>query len=115
MTAEQWVNNQFSKQMKNEDIYASKVGVIESHKQFALVENQKQDNSNINALDFEIKALKSIIIDMDATIKSLFNDDEVLNLCGHFSVEIQRQNKRGQYPIQIKDWFERNKDKFKNK
>jgi hypothetical protein len=71
--------------------------------------------SNISTLEFEIKALKSIIIDMDATIKSLFNDDEVLNLCGHFSVEIQRQNKRGQFPIQIKEWFERNKEKFKNK
>jgi hypothetical protein len=44
-----------------------------------------------------------------------YSDEEVLNLLTHFAVEIQRQNKRGQYPIEIKGWFERNKDKFKNK
>jgi hypothetical protein len=44
-----------------------------------------------------------------------YSEEEVLNLLTHFAVEIQRQNKRGQYPIQIKGWFERNKDKFKNK
>ena len=40
---------------------------------------------------------------------------ELLNLLTHFSVEIQRQNKKGQYPIEIKSWFERNKEKFKKK
>jgi hypothetical protein len=44
-----------------------------------------------------------------------YSEEEVLNLLTHFAVEIQRQNKRGQYPIEIKGWFERNKDKFKNK
>jgi hypothetical protein len=44
-----------------------------------------------------------------------YSEEEVLNLLTHFAVEIQRQNKCGQYPIQIKGWFERNKDKFKNK
>jgi hypothetical protein len=111
-SAVEWVNNNFEKQIINEDIYASKNGIIESHIMFA---KYQQENSNENALYFEISALKSIIQDMDATIKSLFNDDEVLNLCGHFAVEIQRQNKRGQYPIEIKGWFKRNKEKFKNK
>lgn len=110
LEAEQWVNNNFEKQIINEDIYASKNSVIQSHIIFA---KYQQEKSNENALHFEISALKSLIQDMDATIKSLFTDDEVLNLCGHFAVEIQRQNKRGQYPIQIKSWFERNKEKFK--
>lgn len=41
MTAEQWVNNQFSKQIINVDIYASKEGIIKSHEHFALLEKQK--------------------------------------------------------------------------
>ena len=44
-----------------------------------------------------------------------YSEEELLNLLTHFAVEIQRQNKKGQYPIEIKGWFERNKDKFKNK
>lgn len=44
-----------------------------------------------------------------------YSEGELLNLLTHFAVEIQRQNKKGQYPIEIKGWFERNKDKFKNK
>jgi hypothetical protein len=44
-----------------------------------------------------------------------YSDEEALNLLTHFAVEIQRQNKKGQYPIEIKSWFERNKEKFKNK
>jgi hypothetical protein len=35
ITAEQWVNNQFTKQIISEDIYASKQGIIESHILFA--------------------------------------------------------------------------------
>ena len=44
-----------------------------------------------------------------------YSDEEALNLLTHFAVEIQRQNKKGQYPIEIKGWFERNKEQFKNK
>lgn len=44
-----------------------------------------------------------------------YSEKEVLNLLTHFAVEIQRQNKKGQYPIEIKGWFERNKETFKNK
>lgn len=77
--------------------------------------NWERGNADTNALDFEIKALKSIILDMDATIKSLFNDDEVFNLCTHLAVEIIRQNRNKKHPIEIKQWFERNKDKFKKK
>ena len=44
-----------------------------------------------------------------------YSEEELLNLLTHFAVEIQRQNKKGQYPIEIKSWFERNKEKFKNK
>jgi hypothetical protein len=44
-----------------------------------------------------------------------YSEEELLNLLTHFAVEIQRQNKKGQYPIEIKGWFERNKDKFKNR
>ena len=35
LEAEQWVNNNFEKQIINEDIYASKNGIIESHIIFA--------------------------------------------------------------------------------
>lgn len=35
ITAEQWVNNHFTKQIISEDIYASKQGIIESHILFA--------------------------------------------------------------------------------
>ena len=38
----------------------------------------QQENSNINALEFEIAALKSLIQDMDATIKSKYSEEEVL-------------------------------------
>jgi hypothetical protein len=44
-----------------------------------------------------------------------YSEEEALNLLTHFAVEIQRQNKRGQYPIEIKGWFERNKETFKKK
>lgn len=45
----------------------------------------------------------------------LYNEEEAENLLTHFAVEIQRQNKIGQIPIDIIGWFERNKEKFKNK
>ena len=44
-----------------------------------------------------------------------YSEEDALNLLTHFAVEIQRQNKKGQYPIEIKGWFERNKETFKNK
>ena len=36
------------------------------------------ENSNVNALDFEIKALKSLIQYMDATIKSKYSDEDMV-------------------------------------
>ena len=44
-----------------------------------------------------------------------YSEEDALNLLTHFAVEIQRQNKLGKYPIEIKGWFERNKEQFKNK
>jgi hypothetical protein len=84
--AEIWVHNRFTKQIKDEDIYASKSSIIESHILFAKWQMERS-----------------------------YSEEELLNLLTHFAVEIQRQNKKGQYPIEIKGWFERNKDKFKNK
>jgi hypothetical protein len=40
-----------------------------------------------------------------------YSEEEVLNKLTHFAVEIQRQNKQGIVPLQIKEWFERNKKK----
>jgi hypothetical protein len=37
----------------------------------------QQENSNENALEFEIKALKSLIQDMDATIKSKYSEEDL--------------------------------------
>ena len=65
MTAEQWVNNQFSKQMINEDIYASKEGIIESHRQFALLEKQQGKMYSEEEVKFIVsEALKAM--DMSA-------------------------------------------------
>ena len=38
----------------------------------------QQENSNINALEFEIAALKSIIQDMDATVKSKYSEEDMV-------------------------------------
>jgi hypothetical protein len=84
--AEIWVNNRFTKQIKDEDIYASKSSIIESHILFAKWQQERS-----------------------------YSEEEALNLLTHFAVEIQRQNKKGQYPIEIKGWFERNKETFKKK
>lgn len=40
-----------------------------------------------------------------------YSEEEVLNKLTHFAVEIQRQNKKGVFPLRIKEWFERNKNK----
>ena len=84
--AEIFVNNRFAKQIKDEDIYASKSSIIESHILFAKWQQERS-----------------------------YSEEEALNLLTHFAVEIQRQNKKGQYPIEIKGWFERNKETFKKK
>ena len=39
-SAVEWVNNNFEKQIINEDIYASKNGIIESHIMFAKSQQQ---------------------------------------------------------------------------
>lgn len=36
-----------------------------------------QENSNVDVLEFEIATLKSLITDMDATIKSKYSEEEV--------------------------------------
>ena len=88
--AERFVKNRFTKQICNDesypDIYASKEAIVESHILFAKCQQEIS-----------------------------YSEEELLNLLTHFAVEIQRQNKKGQYPIEIKGWFERNKDKFKNR
>lgn len=55
---------------------------IAEYQQFAFIEGAKwyEENTNINALEFEIAALKSLIQDMDATIKSKYSEEEVLIL-----------------------------------
>jgi hypothetical protein len=60
-------------------------------------------NSNINALEFEIKALKSLIQDMDATIKSKYSEEEVLEILKMYRNSIMEVN-----PIDIiylDKWF----------
>jgi hypothetical protein len=65
----------------------------------------QQENSNINALEFEIAALKSLIQDMDATIKSKYSEEEVLELLQDFANDLSDN------VINIKFWF----NKFKKK
>ena len=46
-------------------------------KHFTAGYKSAQENSNINALEFEIAALKSLIQDMDATIKSKYSEEDM--------------------------------------
>jgi hypothetical protein len=74
-------------------------------------------NSNINALEFEIKALKSLIQDMDATIKSKYSEEEVLELLKEVrkgSMITSSINNRTYWEFDIKSekkWFEQLKKK----
>lgn len=76
--------------------------IHEQYQYDAFIEGAKwqKENSNINALEFEIKALKSLIQDMDATIKSKYSEEEVLEMLNPFGSE--------KY---IKQWFEQFKKK----
>jgi hypothetical protein len=115
------------------DIYASKEAIVESHilffkwqqetyNQFILAmddlkssrdgylkakleyELKQQENSNENALDFEIKALKSLIQDMDATIKSKYSEEEVDNIIDSFIENLEIYNPT--FKVPRKKWFE---------
>ncbi len=55
-TAEQWINQQFAKQIINEDIYASKSGIIEACQIYAKLHCEAQ----LKAI-LEISDEKSII------------------------------------------------------
>jgi hypothetical protein len=72
--------------------------------------DMKQENSNVNALDFEIKALKSLIQDMDATIKSKYSEEEVIELL--YKRDLYMLNRDESLELELtEEWFE----KFKNK
>jgi len=81
-SAVEWVNNNFEKQIINEDIYASKNGIIESHIIFA--KSQQQGFS-------EEEVFKMIIDDKDAytpliwAIK-LSSKDNIRYLCYNTSL-----------------------------
>ena len=44
-----------------------------------------QENSNVDVLEFEIATLKSLITDMDTTIKSKYSEEEVWNMCNELA------------------------------
>lgn len=76
--AEQWVNQQFSKQVINEDIYASKLGIIESHAIFA--------KFNVDAILEDVKKEKLSLQEKESILDSYkwvkvkkYVDDESLS------------------------------------
>ena len=62
----------------------------------------QQENSNINALDFEIAALKSLIQDMDATVKSKYSEEEVMDMFHNLSTHLPLH-----YEFLVKEQFKK--------
>lgn len=73
--------------------------------------NETQPNENRPPTPNEVEKW---LVEFAENQQQGYCEEEVLNLLTHFAVEILRQNKRGQFPIEIKGWFERNKEKYKN-
>jgi hypothetical protein len=77
--AEIFVNNRFTKQICGDesypDILASRSSIVESHILFA---KWQQENSNINALDFEIDALKREIKVLKHQQERSYSEEEVI-------------------------------------
>jgi len=61
----------------------------------------KQENSNVDVLEFEISTLKSLIQDMDSTIKSKYDEEEVWNMCNELASYFI-----GGETFDLKGWFE---------
>jgi hypothetical protein len=61
-----------------------KIGVLDGLK-------WQQENSNVDVLEFEISTLKSLIQDMDSTIKSKYSEEEVVSFIHKFIKEHQPQ------------------------
>ena len=85
-------------------IEVSKIDFIEGAK-------WQQENSNTNDLDFEIKALKSLIQDMDATVKSKYSEEEVLPIVEYIQWIIRKIDK-GNTPEEIVRLLLFNRDKI---
>jgi len=76
------------------------------------IENSKSEKGILDNLNSKQLDELEVILKKN---RILYNEEEAENLLTHFAVEIQRQNKIGQIPIDIIGWFERNKEKFRNK
>ena len=90
--------------------------------EWLISELKKYDSAGLkDQSNYVIEMPTHILTELEEQAKELekeqqgYSEKEALNLLTHFAVEIQRQNKKGQYPIEIKGWFERNKEQFKNK
>jgi hypothetical protein len=71
-------------------------------KHFTAGYKSAQENSNINALEFEIVALKSLIQDMDATIKSKYSEEEVMEMFHNLSMHLPLH-----YEFLVKEQFKK--------
>ena len=67
----------------------------------------ERENSNVDVLGFEIATLKSLITDMDTTIKSKYSEEEVLDLL--FDFQIHRNDLEN--CVEAREWFEEFKKK----
>jgi len=70
----------------------------------------QRDNSNVELLQFEISTLKSIIQDMDATIKSKYSEEDIREAY-EFAIENVQLGRNGYEWVMFSEWFEQ----FKNK
>lgn len=66
---------------------------------------QQEQFKNESTADYIDRHIVEALVETAKQERS-YSEEEVLNLLTHFAVEIQRQNKRGQYPLRIKEWFE---------
>jgi hypothetical protein len=73
-------------------------GVWQCPKSFEEGVKWERENMNINALNFEISALKSIINDLDAKMKSLYNEEEV-------KIIISEALQSALVKVDLKQWF----------
>jgi len=90
--AEIWVHNRFTKQIKDEDIYASKSSIIESHILFAKwqqekdkeMEKQQQDEFAIGFAEFSINynyhPMHKVWIKFDKMANEKFTTQELLEI-----------------------------------
>jgi hypothetical protein len=71
----------------------------------------QQENSNVDVLEFEIATLKSLITDMDTTIKSKYSEEEVKSFALQAVCFIGGNWDSSNLMKKFNEWFEQFKKK----